>query len=75
MAKVIIRLKSGFELPIICEKYEFRISDLTGQLVGYTLKGIQDNKPVYFDQNDVECVYEVLNEEKKDELQSRPVNL
>lgn len=60
-AKVKIRFKSGFELPITCD--EFNINTLAGEITGYDIKGITDNKPLFFRVEDVECIFQEMNDE------------
>ena len=61
--RIIIRFKSGFELPITCD--EFSISkNIYGEIEEYDIKGIKDNKLIFFRSEDVECVYrEMTNDE------------
>ena len=56
MAKVFIRFKSGFELPITCD--EFKLKTACGEILSYDIKGIEDNKPLFFRMEDVECIYQ-----------------
>lgn len=56
MAKVFIRFKSGFELPIICD--ELKIETAYGDILSYDIKGIKDNKPLFLRFEDVECIYQ-----------------
>ena len=58
---IIIRFKSGFELPITCEKFTFSRSDITGEITNYSIKGIEDNKPIFFRSEDIECIYQKMN--------------
>ena len=62
MVKIVIRLKSGFELPIECEEANFQTSQLTGGLAGYKLKGCKNNRPIFLQPEDIECVWQVLQE-------------
>lgn len=55
--RIIIRFKSGFELPITCESYSFSTHPMTGEIEKYTIEGIKDNIPIFFRSEDVECVY------------------
>lgn len=66
IVKIVIRFKSGFELPITCDKAEFSGNDLTGEITGYKFKGVKDNKPIFFRASDVECVYRVMEEENEE---------
>ena len=61
--RIIIRFKSGFELPITCD--EFSISkNIYGEIEEYDIKGIKDNKLIFFRTEDVECIYrEMTNDE------------
>lgn len=61
--KIIIRFKSGFELPVICEEFKLSKSVITGEIDGYDIKGITDNKPMFFRSEDVECVYRAMEVE------------
>lgn len=63
MPKIIFRLKSGFELPVTCETYSFKTS--FGTLEEYTLKGVTKNKPLVLPCDDIECVWEVGEEESE----------
>lgn len=58
---IIIRLKSGFELPITCEKFSFSKSSITGEITDYSIEGIEDNKPLFFRAEDIECIYQKMN--------------
>lgn len=58
---IIIRLKSGFELPITCEKFKFSRSDITGELTNYSIEGIEDNKPLFFRAEDIECIWQKMD--------------
>ncbi len=60
MHKLIIRLKSGYEIPITCEDFTFKENRLSGELGDYEIKGIKDNVPLYFRLTDVDCVVENL---------------
>lgn len=66
MAKIVIRLKSGFELPIECEDASFKKSVLGG-LEEYNIKGIKDNRPLYLDPQDIECVYQIKEKTEEEE--------
>lgn len=58
---IIIRLKSGFELPITCEKFTFSRSDITGEITNYSIEGIEDNKPLFFRAEDIECIWQKMD--------------
>lgn len=61
--RVKIRFKSGFELPITCDAFKINTNALTGEITHYDIKGIEDNKPIFFRSEDVECIFQGLNDE------------
>ena len=58
---IIIRFKSGFELPITCEEFKFSTSNITGEITNYSIKGIKDNKPLFFRAEDIECIWQKMD--------------
>ena len=66
MPKMTIRviLKSGVEFAIKCEKFTVN-RDGFGNLVGYDISGITENKPVYLDFEQVAAVVRVFSDEKE----------
>ena len=58
---IIIRFKSGFELPIRCEKFTFSMSNITGEITNYSIEGIKDNKPLFFRAEDIECIWQKMD--------------
>ena len=58
---IIIRFKSGFELPITCEEFKFSTSNITGEITNYSIKGIKDNKPLFFRAEDIECIWRKMD--------------
>lgn len=60
--KVIIVFKTGFQLSITCEEFSLSKSPLW-EPIRYEIKGITDNKPLYFNLSDVLCIYRDLNAE------------
>lgn len=63
--RIIIRFKSGFELPITCD--EFSISkNIYGEIAEYDIKGIKDNKLIFFRSEDVECIYREMTNDETD---------
>lgn len=61
--KVIMRFKSGFELPITCDKFSIRTNTATGEISSYDIKGIKDNKLLFFRPEDIECIFQDMNDE------------
>ena len=70
MYKLIIRFKSGFELPITCENASFKFNNLTGEMTEYNFTGIVDNKPFFFRPEDIECIYQIIESEGDQNEQS-----
>lgn len=66
MPKMTIRviLKSGVEFAIKCEKFAVN-RDGFGNVVGYDISGITENKPVYLDFEQVAAVVRVFSDEKE----------
>lgn len=64
---IIIRFKSGFELPITCEKFSFSRSSITGEITNYSIEGIEDNKPLFFRAEDIECIWQKMGARKGEE--------
>lgn len=62
---IIIRFKSGFELPITCEKFTFSKSNITGEITNYSIEGIEDNKPLFLRSEDIECIYQKMDTVKE----------
>jgi len=65
--KIVIRFISGYELSITCDEFVIKTSRVTGEIDSYDIKGIKDNKPIFFRLEDVECIYrEMTNDECTD---------
>lgn len=66
MPKMTIRviLKSGVEFAIKCEKFTVK-RDGFGNVAGYDINGITENKPVYLDFEQVAAVVRVFSDEKE----------
>ncbi len=62
-SRVKIIFKSGFELPITCDEFRINTNALTGEITHYDIKGIADNKPLFFRVEDVECIFQEFNDE------------
>ena len=54
--KIVFKFKSGFVLPVTCEEFEYS-TNLNGELTEYSMKGIEDNKPIFFRAEDIECIW------------------
>ena len=55
--RIIIRFKSGFELPITCDSFGVTTHVVTGEITEYNIDGIKDNKPIFFRSEDIECIF------------------
>lgn len=64
--RIIIRFKSGFELPITCDNFSIETHAMTGELAGYDIKNIKDIKPVFFRLEDVECIFRDMTAENRE---------
>ena len=66
LMKIIIRFKSGFELPITCDKFSFSKDAYTGEIATYDITGIKDNQLIFFRSKDVECIYREMTNDETD---------
>lgn len=64
MSKMTIRiiLKSGSEFAVKCDKFTVE-EDRFGQMTGYKIEGIMENKPVYLNFEQVAAIVRVLSDE------------
>lgn len=67
--RIIVRFKSGFELPITCASFSLTESATTNEIAGYEIKGIIDNKPIFFRSEDVECIFRNMTAERGEETE------
>lgn len=65
--KIIVRFKSGFELPITCDSFSLTQHPMTNEIAEYHIKGIKDNKLIFFRSDDVECIFRDMTAEKGDD--------
>jgi NADH pyrophosphatase NudC (nudix superfamily) len=65
--RIIVRFKSGFELPITCDDFSITTHVMTGEITDYDIKGIKDNKPIFFRSEDVECIFRDITAERSDD--------
>lgn len=63
--RIIVRFKSGFELPITCDNFSITTHVITGEITEYDIKGIKDNKPIFFRFEDIECIFRDMTEERR----------
>lgn len=63
--QIIIRFKSGFELPITCDSFSLKQHTMTNEITEYEIKGIKDNKPIFFRSEDVECIFRDMKAERR----------
>ena len=66
MPKMTMRviLKSGVEFAIKCDKFTIK-RDGFGNVAGYDISGITENKPAYLDFEQVAAVVRVFSDEKE----------
>lgn len=67
--QIIIRFKSGFELPITCDSFSITQHPITDEITGYDIKGITDNKLIFFRSKDVECIFRNMIAERDDNVE------
>lgn len=66
MMRIIVRFKSGFELPITCESFSITQHKITDEIIGYDIKGIKDNKLMFFRSGDIECIFRDMTAERSE---------
>ena len=64
--RIIVRFKSGFELPITCDSFRLTQHPMTNEIAEYDIKGIEDNKPIFFRAEDVECIFRDMTAERRE---------
>ena len=57
-----IILKSGSEFAIRCDKFTIE-KNIVGQITGYQIEGIVENKPIYLNFEEVAAIVRVLSNE------------
>ena len=65
--RIIIRFKSGFELPIMCDSFSIKQHPMTNEITEYEIKGIRDNKLIFFRPEDIECIFRDIAAERSEE--------
>lgn len=65
--RIIIRFKSGFELPITCDSFSLTQHPITNEITEYKIKGIKDNKLIFFRVEDVECIFRDMTAERSED--------
>ena len=61
--RIIVRFKSGFELPITCDNFSIKTHAINGEIIEYDIKGIRDNKLIFFRSEDIECIFRDMTAE------------
>ena len=61
MIELVIRLKSGRELTVICEKCVYSKSKTFGNVTDITFEGVKNVRPIILNVDDIELMYEVLH--------------
>lgn len=64
MSKLSIRimLESGTEFTIKCEKFTLKRNGL-GEVTGYNIEGISENKPVYLNFDKIAAIVRTVSDE------------
>lgn len=58
---IVIVFKNGYELKMKCS--DFSITTTSGKLTKCKFEGVSENDPIYFDCNEVLCIYRVMSDE------------
>lgn len=66
MGKMSIRviLKSGNEFTMKCDEFTAN-KNVFGQFIGYSAKGISENKPIYLDIEQVSAIIRIMSDEEQ----------
>lgn len=59
MREIIIRLKSGREINVICDEYEIQKNGF-GAVIDIKFVGLKNIRPIILDLEQIELAYEVL---------------
>lgn len=65
-----IILKNGSEFSVKCKEFAVKRNELN-EIVGYEIKGIEENKPLYIDFNHIAAIVRVFSDEKTGEVKRR----
>lgn len=63
---IVIRLKSGFEMRMNCDDFRLKTNSITGELTNVYYNGCKDIRPMFFRLEDVDCIYQVIEEGETD---------
>lgn len=62
MKQLIIRLKSGFQIPVKCKSFTIERDSITGEMRSFDINGaesyFENTIPVFVRLGDIECVIE-----------------
>ena len=64
--KIIVRFKTGFELPVTCDKFNITKNPYTDEIGRYDIEGTKDNLPLFFRSEDIECIYGDVTSDEAD---------
>lgn len=59
--RLIIKLKSGYVIPVECEGFEITKHSITGEMTRLDIKGVKDNRLAFVRLSDVECIIQKMN--------------
>lgn len=62
MREIIIRLKSGREINVICDEYEIRKNGF-GAVIDIKFIGLKNIRPIFLDFEQIELLYETLRKD------------
>lgn len=60
---IVIVFKNGYELRTKCKNVEVIRSNLTGRITNISYQGIEENKPLDINFDEVLCIYRVVSDE------------
>lgn len=63
---IVIRLKSGFKMRMNCDDFRLKTNSITGELTNVYYNGCKDIRPMFFRLEDVDCIYQVIEEGETD---------
>ena len=70
MSEIVMRLKSGREFRFKCEEYTIKTFKLDGTLSEFSYKGGVGECPIYFQEQDIECIAIIGKEKNNDKSRS-----
>lgn len=59
---IVFVFKNGEKLKAKCEEFSIT-TGYASKLTGYEMNGITENKPIYIDMENIQCIYRVMSDE------------